>query len=98
MNNRYYLLLMFGQFSDTPLFRTICGQRSPNFSDIGQTRTDLFLKLAQLDVTLREAGKEGWTGPMRHISNGEECEAGRFGQLETNEQTVSQPPPQAVIT
>ena len=34
-----YLLLRFGQFSDTPLFLTTFGQRSGNFSDIGRTRT-----------------------------------------------------------
>ena len=37
-----YRLLGFGQFSDTPLFRTTFVQRSANFSDIGRTRTDFF--------------------------------------------------------
>ena len=43
-----YLLLRFGQFSDKPLFRTTFGQRSGNFSDIGRTRTDFFLRLIPL--------------------------------------------------
>ena len=48
-------ILVLGQLSDTPLIRTIFGQRSANLSDIGRTRTDYFLKLAPLvRVLLRQ--------------------------------------------
>ena len=46
--NPIYLLLMFRQSLDKLLLRTTFGQRSARFSDIGGTRTGLFLKLAPL--------------------------------------------------
>ena len=44
---------MFGQFSDELLLRTIFGQRSVKFSDIGRTRKDLFLETGTTTIYTR---------------------------------------------
>ena len=59
-------LLMFGQFSDTTQLQTILDRDLPNFADIGQTRTDFFLKLAPLLYIHTLAGTNAATTTTCH--------------------------------